>query len=206
MTLLLVLDLVGVFVFAVSGAMLAVQKRLDLFGVLVLGLATAIGGGLARDVLLGATPPAALRDARYLLVPLAGGLLAFVAHPQVARLATTVRVFDAAGLGLFTVAGTTKALAYGLGPVAAAALGVLTGIGGGVLRDVLVGEVPAVLRTEIYAVAALAGAAVVVVAERAGVDGPASAAGAALLVFALRMVSVRRGWSAPVAAPGRLDC
>lgn len=203
MTLLLVLDLVGVFVFAISGAMLAVERRLDLFGVLVLGVATAIGGGLARDVLLGATPPAALQDARYLLVPVAAGLVAFRAHPQVARLSTVVRVFDAAGLGLFTVAGTTKALAYGLGPVPAAALGVLTGVGGGVIRDVLVREVPAVLRTEIYAVAALAGAVVVVVAERTGVDGPASAAAATLLVFLLRMVSVRRGWSAPVAGPGQ---
>ena len=196
MTLLLVLDLVGVFVFAISGAMLAVEKRLDVFGALVLAGAAALGGGLIRDVLLGATPPAALRDSRYLVVPVAAALLVVVAHPQVSRLAAMVRVFDAAGLGLFTVAGTTKALAYGLGPVPAALLGVTTGIGGGILRDLLAGELPVVLRTEIYALAALLGAGVVVAADRLDGAGPATAGAAAVLVMAVRLLSLRYGWSA----------
>lgn len=196
---LLVLDLVGVFVFAVSGALLAVQHRLDVFGVVILATAAAIGGGLARDVLLGVLPPAALTDSRYLLVPLVAAGVVFVAHPEVARLAGPVRVFDAAGLALFTVAGTLKALDAGLGPFPACALGVLTGVGGGVLRDVLVREVPAVLVREVYAVAALAGAVVVAVGDAAGAERAVVAALGAATVFGLRVAGVWLRWHAPTA-------
>lgn len=203
LSLLRVLDLLGVFVFALSGATLAVTKRLDVFGVLVLAAVAALGGGLLRDVLLD-SPPAALQGPGYLLTTLVAGLLVFFFSPLVDRLAGTVRLCDAAGLGLFVAAGTQKALDAGLGATGALTLGCLTGIGGGVVRDVLVGEVPSVLRREVYALPALAGAAVVVVADDVGAARAPAAFAGALLVFALRMLGVWRDWHAPV-APQRGD-
>jgi uncharacterized membrane protein YeiH len=197
-TLLLALDLLGVFVFALSGGLLAVQRRFDVFGVVVLGLVAGLGGGLARDVLLGDVPPAALRDDRYLLAAVAAGAVVFFGSRLVERLTPAVRLFDAAGLGLFVVTGTSKALAAGLGAVPALVVGCLAGIGGGVARDVLAGVVPVVLRREVYAVPALVGAAVVVAADGAGLAGPGVAAAAAALVFALRMLGVWRDWHAPI--------
>lgn len=205
MTTLVALDLLGVFVFALSGASLAVQRQLDAFGVLVLALVAALGGGVVRDVLLGALPPAALEDSRYLLVPVAAGVAVFFFSPMVERLSGAVRLFDAAGLGLFVVAGTTKALDAGLGAPAAVALGCLTGIGGGVVRDVLAGVVPVVLRREVYAVPALLGAAVVVAADGQDARSPAVLAGAVALVFGLRMLGVWKDWHAPVAPQRRRD-
>lgn len=191
------LDLAGVFVFGLSGGALAVRHRLDVFGVLVLALAASLAGGMIRDVLLGATPPAALRDGRYLLAALAAGAVVFVGHRLLDRLGKPVMVLDALGLGLFAVTGCEKALAFGLEPVAAILLGVLTAIGGGALRDLLVAEIPRVLREEIYAVAALLGAVIVVVGERLGFpDGPVAIAGVAA-AFVLRVLSVACGWSAP---------
>jgi uncharacterized membrane protein YeiH len=198
-TLVVVLDLLGVFVFALSGATLAVQQRLDAFGVLVLAAAAALGGGVLRDVLLGLLPPAALVDARYLLVPPVAAALVFWFSPLVDRLGPAVRLFDAAGLGLFVAAGTTKALDAGLDPVPAVVVGCLTGIGGGVLRDVLAGVVPIVLRRELYAVPAVLGAVVVVAADALEVRGPLGAVVAVLVVFAVRMLAVSRDWHAPVA-------
>jgi uncharacterized membrane protein YeiH len=197
-TLTLVLDLCGVFVFALAGALAAVRKRLDVFGVVVIGIITAIGGGLMRDLLLGDVPPPGLRDWRYLAVPTVAAVLVFLFHPQIALLGRWMRLFDAAGLGLFAVTGTSKALAVGLGPVPACLLGVLTGVGGGALRDVLLREIPLVLSDgELYASTALAGAIVVVTAQELDVFGPAVAVGAAGLVFGLRMLAVRRHWAAP---------
>lgn len=197
-TLLLVLDLLGVFVFALSGALVAVQRRLDVFGVLVLGVVAALGGGVARDLLIG-VPPAALRDDRYLIVAVAAGIVVFFGGRHVERLAGAVRLFDAAGLGLFTAAGTSKALDAGLGAVPAIAVGCLTGIGGGVLRDVLVADVPLVLRREVYAVPAILGAIVVTVADGTGAPDGLATSLAASLVFTVRMVGVWRDWHAPVA-------
>src|SRR5512146_680365 len=139
--LLLVLELVGIFVFALSGGLVAVRKGLDVFGVLVLAGTTGLGGGFLRDVLIDATPPAALGDWRYLLVPVAAGLLVFWFHPALGRMERTVNVFDAFGLGLFCVTGALKALDYGLGRLPAALMGMLTGIGGGMARDVLASRV-----------------------------------------------------------------
>ncbi len=195
--LLTVLDLVGLFVFALSGASAAVAKKLDVFGVVVLGLVAATGGGALRDVLLGATPPLVLVDWRYLVVPSVAAVLTFYFHPQLAKLRRVVMLSDAAGLGLFVVAGTGKALEAGVAPLGACVVGMLTGIGGGVLRDVLLGEIPVVLRREIYAVAALLGAIVIVVTERVGAPEIASAVGAAVLVCGLRVISLLRKWSAP---------
>ncbi|MCW2681033.1 MAG: hypothetical protein JWM62_2434 [Frankiales bacterium] len=201
MTSLVVLDLLGVFVFALSGATLAVQQRLDAFGVMFLAGVAALGGGVLRDLLLDA-PVAALQDGRYLLVPPVAAALVFFFSPLVERLGPAVRLFDAAGLGLFVVTGTTKALEAGLGVVSAVVVGCLTGIGGGLARDLLVGVVPVVLRREFYAVPAVLGALVL-----AAVDtrAPAVVVGAALLVFGLRMVGVWRDWHAPVAPQRRSD-
>jgi uncharacterized membrane protein YeiH len=192
------LDLTGIFVFAITGALVGVRKGLDVFGVLVLALVTGLGGGFLRDLLIGAVPPATLTDWRYLVVPVVAGLLTFFLHPGVGRLERLVNVFDAAGLGLFCVTGTLKALAYGLGPLPAALLGMITGIGGGVVRDLLAGRVPVVLRREIYATPAFLGAGLVVVSSEADFYAPWVAVAAAVLCFVIRMFAVRRGWNAPL--------
>ena len=198
-TLVLTLDLFGTFVFALSGAIAGSRRRLDIFGVLVLSFVAANSGGIVRDLLIGATPPAAIRDWRYMAVSLAAGLTIFFWHPTVQRLRTPVLVFDAAGLALFCVAGAQKALVFGLEPEMAALLGMLTGVGGGVARDVLLSEIPAVLRSDIYAVAALAGAAVMVTGDALGVPGTASACAGAALCFGLRLAAIKLDWHLPVA-------
>ena len=198
-TLTLVLDLCGVFVFALSGALAAVLRRLDVVGVVVVATVSAIGGGLLRDVLLPDVPPPALQDWRYIAVSALAAVIVFFFHPQVGRLTRAVRVFDAAGLGFFAVGGTAKALAAGLGPVPACVLGVLTGVGGGLLRDVLLREIPLVLRTgELYAVTALAGAVIVAVTDELGAYDASTAGVAVLVVFLLRVFAIRRNWSAPL--------
>lgn len=196
-TLLLVLDLVGIAVFGVSGALAGVDKNLDLFGVLFLSVATAIGGGFMRDALIGATPAAALTDGRYLLVPLVVGLIVFFVHPAMARLSRVFLLVDAAGLGLFAVAGTRKALDFGVPAVGACGIGLLTAIGGGIIRDVLVREIPAVLHREIYATAALLAAVLVVVGDKADFNNVATASVAISVAFGLRVISRWKQWSAP---------
>jgi len=193
------LDLAGTFVFALSGAMTGVRHRLDLFGVLVLAFAAATAGGIGRDLLIGAVPPAAIVDWRYLAVSLAAGLVVFLRFREVERLRNPVLLFDAAGLALFAVSGVLKALASGLGPVAAVLLGMLTGIGGGMVRDLLVAEVPIVLRADLYAVAALAGAVVTVLCQWSGLPVVVGAVAGALLCFGLRLVAIRRRWRLPTA-------
>jgi len=198
-----ILDLGGTFVFALSGGVAGVTHRLDLFGVLVLSFAAANAGGIARDVMIGATPVAALSDWRYVAVSLVAGLLTFYCYRFIDRLSGSVLIFDAAGLALFAVTGTTKALAYHLAPVAAALLGMLTGIGGGIMRDILIAEVPVVLRADLYAVAALAGAGVVVIGEPLLGSSSAATTIGALLCFGLRFMAIRYGWRLPVALAGR---
>jgi uncharacterized membrane protein YeiH len=200
-TLLLAFDLGGTFVFALSGATAAVKFRLDLFGVLVLSFAAGNSGGIARDVLIGAVPPAAISDWRYIAVSMLAGLITFYWYQIIHRLNSPVLVFDAAGLALFAVSGAGKALAHDAGPVAATLLGMLTGIGGGMVRDVLVREIPTVLRTELYAVAALIGAAVVVIGRMLHLPAAAAAATGAVLCFGLRFAAIRRGWQLPIARP-----
>src|SRR3954447_2791218 len=197
--MLVAFDLGGTFVFALSGAVAGVKYRLDLFGVLVLSFAAGNSGGIARDVMIGAVPPAALSDWRYVAVSMLAGLLMFFWHRAISRLRSPVMVFDAAGLALFAVSGASKALAFHAGPVAAVLLGMLTGIGGGIVRDVLVREIPTVLRTELYAVAALVGAVVVVVGGMLHLPSSGAAMAGALLCFGLRFVAMRRGWQLPIA-------
>jgi uncharacterized membrane protein YeiH len=196
-TLLVALDLAGTAVFALSGAAVAVKYRLDVFGVCVLAVVAGTGGGIMRDVLLGAVPPAAITEWPYIAVAIAAGVITFLRHGSVERLHAPILVFDAAGLALFAVAGTQKALTYGLAPFVAALLGMLTGIGGGVLRDVLVREIPTVLRSELYALAALAGAVVVVAGSWLQLPPAASALVGAVVCFALRVAAIRRGWNLP---------
>jgi uncharacterized membrane protein YeiH len=200
--LVLLLDLAGTFVFALSGATAAVRRRLDLFGVLVLAFVAANSGGILRDVLIGAVPPASISDWRYLGASVLAGLVTFRWAPAIERLKNPVRLFDAAGLAMFAVVGANKALEHGLEPPMAALLGMLSGIGGGIVRDVLLREVPLVLRAELYAVAALAGALVVVTGEWLAWPTSATMGAGALLCFALRMAAIRRGWRLPVARAG----
>lgn len=198
--LLLTFELVGIFVFAISGGLVAVRKHLDVFGVLVLAGTTGLGGGFLRDVLIDAAPPTALADWRYLLVPVVAGLTTFVFHPTLGRMERVVAVFDAAGLALFCVTGALKALDYGLGPVPAALMGMVTGIGGGMARDLLAGRVPVIFSSELYATPALAGAAWAVFAHQQEWALAAVALPAMFLCFTWRVLAIVRNWRAPVAS------
>jgi uncharacterized membrane protein YeiH len=194
----LLLDLIGVFAFALSGGLVAVRKRLDLFGVLVLAGATGLGGGVLRDLLIGLIPPIGISDWRLVATALAAGLVTFVYHPGVERLGRLVKVLDAVGLALFAVGGALLALARpGIPPLAAIIVGTLTAVGGGALRDVLVGQVPEVLRRELYALPALLGSTIVVVAYELNLISPFVVWGAAALVFGIRMVAVVLHLNAP---------
>jgi len=202
--LLLVLDLAGTFVFALSGAVAGIKHGLDLFGILVLSFAAGNAGGIARDLLIGAVPPAAISDWHYLAVSLLAGIITFYWFSGIDRLRSPVLVFDGAGLALFAVSGTQKALAFGLNPVMAALLGMLTGIGGGMTRDVLLAEIPTVLRADLYAVAALAGAAVVVIGDAVRLSSTAMTIAGAALCFGLRVMAIHYGWHLPIARrPGQ---
>jgi uncharacterized membrane protein YeiH len=201
--LLTVLDFAGAFVFALSGAVAAVRRELDLFGVLVLSFVAASTGGIIRDVLIGAIPPAALVDWRYLAISVAAGLLAFYRLPLINRVQSPVQLFDAAGLALFAVTGAQKALAFGLDAPMAALLGMLTGIGGGMARDILLREIPTVLRAELYAVAALAGASLVVIGESLDLPSAVMTLVAVSSCLALRLGSIYLGWHLPRATPHR---
>lgn len=197
--LLSVLDLGGTFVFAISGAAAAVKYRLDIFGVMVLAFAAGNAGGITRDVLIGAVPPAAIANWNYLGISLLAGFLVFFGYRFISRLNNPVLWFDAVGLAFFAIAGTEKALVYGLNPVMAALLGMLTGIGGGMLRDILVNQIPTVLRADLYALAALAGAIVVAVGHVLGLRPVTPAVIGGLLCFALRFMAIRFGWHLPSA-------
>lgn len=192
-----VLDLLGVFVFALSGALLGVRIQFDLVGVLVLGVVTGLGGGIMRDVLIGSIPPASFTDWRYVVVPLVAGLMAFRFHPDLGRIERTITWFDALGLGLFCVLGTQKALFFGLDPIPAALMGVLTGVGGGVLRDLLANRMPIVLREDVYAIPALVGSLAVVGVWEAGVFRPWMLIPAAISCVVLRLLAIHYRWSAP---------
>lgn len=197
-TLYLGIDLVGTFAFALNGALTAIRvARLDIVGVVTLGMLTAIGGGMLRDILLGDLPPATFSDWRYLAVAAGGSLVAFVFGRGLDRLVTLIVVMDAAGLSLFAVSGALKSLDFGVGPAQAVILGVVTGVGGGTLRDVLIREVPAVLTSGLYAIPALVGALLAVTADRLGAPGVPAALAAAGVCFAIRMAGVHFGLDAP---------
>jgi uncharacterized membrane protein YeiH len=196
--LLLTLDLTGTFAFGLNGALTALRAaRLDVVGVVTLGMITALGGGIIRDILIGSLPPATFSDWRYLAVAAGGGLVAALLGHRLDRLAGPIIVLDAVGLSLFAVTGASKALEFGLGAGQAVILGAVTGVGGGTLRDVLVRRIPSVLSSGLYAVPALVGAAVTVATIRTGVYGVPAALAAACACFGIRMVGVRFGLNAP---------
>lgn len=198
-TFLIAFDLVGTFVFAISGATVGVRNRLDLFGVLVLSFAAATSGGILRDVLIGDTPPVALVEWHYLGVACLAGLITFYRHADIDRLRNPVQMFDAAGLALFAVTGALKALGFGLGPVSAILLGMLSGIGGGIARDILVARTPVIFQSELYAVAAMVGATVVVAGHALRLPTAPVTVMAVVLCFGLRYMAIRHGWHLPVA-------
>jgi uncharacterized membrane protein YeiH len=201
-TLILWLNLVGTFVFGLSGALAGVRARLDVFGVVVLSAVVGLAGGIIRDLLIG-TPPATFRDSRYLAAAAAAGLVAFFGGPLLERAARGILTFDAMGLALFCVTGASKASDFGLGVVQAAILGAITGVGGGMLRDLTLGQVPTVLRRELYAIPALLGAGVVAAAHYTGHLSPVFPILGAGVCFAIRMVGVRYGINAPIAPSER---
>lgn len=203
--LLLALDLTGTFAFGLNGALTAVRAvRLDLVGVLTLGMITALGGGIVRDVLISSVPPATLVDWRYLAVAAGGALVAFFLSRPLDRLAMPIAVFDAIGLSVFCVTGASKALEFGLGGVQAVLLGAITAVGGGTIRDIMIRRVPSVLTSDLYAVPALVGAGLTVAASATGSYGLAAALGSAAACFAIRMVGLRYNLQVP-RAPRRPD-
>ncbi len=199
--LVVVLDLTGTAVFAIEGAQLAMQARLDLLGVAVVAFVSALGGGILRDLLIGAAPPEAISSWRYPVIAFAAGAGAFAFHvlapgaPQF-----DVMIVDAAGLALFAVAGAEKALDFGVNPVAAVMMGVMTGCGGGVVRDILLNRIPTILRTDFYATAALAGALLLVIARRMGVNRRVATILGLVACFGLRVAGARLHWELPVAS------
>jgi uncharacterized membrane protein YeiH len=199
--LLLILDLAGISVFAAAGALAGMAKRLDLFGVIVIAAASSLGGGLVRDVLLGDTPPVALQDWRYLVAPVPAALVVFFRASGVKRLRKALLVLDAFGLGLFAAAGAEKASRVPLGVLAVVGIGVLTAVGGGVIRDVLLREIPVILRKEIYATAALLGALIVALGNKFEFRRTPVAIVAIVAVALMRVLSLRRGWNMIVAEP-----
>ncbi|MBX3697492.1 MAG: trimeric intracellular cation channel family protein [Dokdonella sp.] len=202
--ILVAIDFVGTFVFAISGATVGVRHRLDLFGVLVLAFAAAVSGGIVRDVLIGATPPTALASWHYLGVSCLAGVITFYRCEDIEKLRNPVQIFDALGLALFAATGASKALAFGLTPASAILLGMLSGIGGGIVRDMLVAQTPVVLRSELYAVAALAGASVIVAGKVFAMPDLPVLIVAVTICFGLRFMAIRFGWRLPV-APSRSD-
>ena len=193
------LDLTGIFAFGISGALMAIRRDFDVVGIAILAVITALGGGIMRDLVLGHTPPPAFTQWEYLVVPLAAAAVTFVAHPELERSMRTLLVFDAAGLGLFCVAGTVKALEHGLAPVAAATLGVTTAVGGGVLRDVIARETPTLVRpdSELYALPAVAGALVVAIAWELDAYVPMLGALTAAAIFGIRGLALHHHWRGP---------
>lgn len=201
-TLMLWLNLLGTFVFGLSGGLAAVRARLDVFGVVVLAAVVGLAGGIVRDLLIG-VPPATFRDWRYLAAVGAAGAVCFFAGTLVERGERGVLFFDAVGLAVFCVTGASKALDFHLGPVQATILGAITGIGGGMLRDVLLREVPVVLRHELYAIPALTGAGVVAVAHVAGTSSALFTLVGAGVCFTMRLAGLRYGLDAPSPGPRR---
>lgn len=197
--MLYLFDLIGTIAFAISGALAGVHRRMDMLGVLVLGIVTAIGGGTLRDVLLGSTPPFCLKDENYLYVSIAASLLTFYAHPLVDRYRNALLYFDAIGLGTFVVIGTGKALAYHTGFIGAIAMGMMTATAGGMIRDMLSGQIPLILQKEIYASACLAGGVLFYLLAQLHINHNIIMVVTAVVVIGLRLMAIKYNWSLPTA-------
>ena len=202
-TLFDILDLAGSFVFAISGATAARQRNLDLFGIVAVAYIAACGGGIVRDLCIGAVPPVALSHWRYLAAATTAALITIAGYPSVKRLHHPVLLFDALGLGLFAVTGAHKALLFGSNIEVAILLGMITGVGGGMMRDVLLNRVSIVLQKEIYASAALVGATIEVAGERFGWSFEWSSWCGILTCFGLRYLSLRYHWNLPTFGAGK---
>lgn len=200
--LILVLNLAGTFVFGLSGGLAGVRARLDFLGVIVLSFTVALAGGIIRDLMIG-IPPATFRDSRYLAAAAAAGVVSFIARPLLERANQTLTFFDAVGLGLFCVTGASAAVAHHLGPVQSVILGAITGVGGGMVRDLLLRQIPHVLRTDLYAVPALIGAAVLVAADRSGSASAVFPLLAAGVCIAIRLLAVHYRIGLPIAPSER---
>lgn len=200
MDILYTLDLVGTAAFAISGALAGVRRQMDLLGILVLGIVTAIGGGTLRDILLGDTPPFCLKDETYLYVSIVFALITFFAHHVVDRFSNALLYFDAIGLGTFVVIGTGKALDFNTGFVGAIIMGMMTATAGGMVRDILSGQIPLILQKEIYASACLAGGVLFFLLTQLDVSRTTTMLLSALLVVALRLLAIRHNWSLPTAS------
>ncbi len=199
MDILYILDLTGTAAFAISGALAGVRRQMDLLGIMVLGIVTAIGGGTLRDILLGDTPPFCLKDETYLYVSIIFALITFFTHHVVDRYSNALLYFDAIGLGTFVVIGTGKALDFNTGFVGAIIMGMMTATAGGMIRDILSGQVPLILKKEVYATACLAGGILFFILTQLGVPRTATMLLSALLVVALRLLAIRHNWSLPTA-------
>ncbi len=199
------LDILGTFVFALSGGLLAARKRFDIVGIIVLSVAAGLGGGMTRDVLLGDTPPVAFREEIYLLTALLAAVAVFLFHHQFNRMDYSIRLLDAVGLGVFAVSGTLKSLDFDLGPLPAILLGTVTGAGGGVIRDLLAREVPLILERDIYALAAVLGGTTLVVLLWLGLDTAIAAGIGVLATIGIRVLALRYNWQAPRARRSTLD-
>jgi uncharacterized membrane protein YeiH len=205
--LLLALDLAGTFAFALNGGMTGLEAaRLDIVGMLTLGMVTALGGGILRDILINALPPATFSSWPYLAVAAGGALIAFFHSRQLRqRFTLPIELLDAAGLSLFCVTGATKSLEFGLGAGQAVILGAVTAVGGGTIRDILVRQVTTILTSGLYAIPALIGAAIAVTAVRTGVYGVPAALGAAAACFLIRLAGIRYNLNAPIAPEAKKD-
>jgi uncharacterized membrane protein YeiH len=200
--IVLAADLGGTALFALEGALIAIQAGLDLLGVVVIGFVAALGGGIIRDVLIGATPPAAIRDWRYPVLTIGGSVVAMLAASLLRQApATPLIALDAAGLALFAIAGLQKALVRGAGPVGAVLMGTLSAVGGGMMRDVLLARVPVILRTDFYATAAIVACVTILLVRRAGLSMPVASVVGGLTGFAARMLGALNGWHLPVFHP-----
>lgn len=199
--LLAILDIVGTFAFALSGGTRAVESRMDVFGAIFLAFVASVAGGIARDVIIGATPPAAFLNGVYLAIAVTAGAICFYRHGWIVKLSKPVIFFDAIGLGLFCVVGAQKALEAGLSPIFAALLGMFTAIGGGVAADILSQRKPMVLHRDVYALAALAGALVLTFGVTVGVPVFVVAPIGAMLAISMRLVALHYDWHLPNAEP-----
>ena len=201
--LVIILDILGTFAFALSGGSRAVESRMDAFGIVFLAFVAAVSGGVLRDIFIGSLPPAALQNGLYVSIAMIAGVLCFVSHDRIVRYARPVAFFDAIGLGLFCVVVARKALDAGLSPFMAALLGMITAVGGGIAADILTARTPMVLRRDIYALAALAGASVLTWGAQVGVPDIILAPIGALLATGLRLVALRYDWQLPNALSAR---
>jgi uncharacterized membrane protein YeiH len=201
-TLILVLNLAGTFVFGLNGGLAGVRARFDLLGVVVLAFAVALAGGIIRDLLIG-VPPATFRDGRYLAAAAGAGLVSFVARPILDRFDNTLTSLDAIGLGLFSITGASAALGHHLGPVQSIILGAITGVGGGLIRDLLLRQVPNVLRTDLYAIPALLGGTILVVGHETGSRSALFPLLAAIVCTTIRLLGVHYDVRLPIAPSER---